>query len=78
MSATRVVLTLGNPRHASGEVLPMCPVRSVTYVSGRSKELNSVSEKLSSPLSVRYFSERLDSVPDHDDGEGLRPGWPLT
>src|ERR1700719_1435596 len=55
----------------------MCPVRFVTYVSGRSG-LSGIRSCLPSPLSVRYFSARSGSGPGYDDGEGLKLELPLA
>ena len=49
----------------------MCPVRSVTHVSGCAQAVNGILSCPPGPLSVRYFSTRSGSVPGYDDGEGL-------
>jgi hypothetical protein len=42
------------------------------------KGFSGIASRLLSPLSVRYFSTRSGSVPDYDDGEGLKLELPLA
>jgi hypothetical protein len=42
------------------------------------KALSGIASRPPSPLSVRYFPARSGSVPDYDDGEGLKFELPLA